>query len=120
MPATVAIVRPTPYQCGPTMPMATHLLGLAGCGHDGSWAEGSGHVAGVWLWAAAGAEDEAVVGGSEGELDIQRGRLRPVCLGAKPGAGDQGPQAAGDIAACFTTRPEDLTGWGICDTRPGW
>jgi hypothetical protein len=107
MPVPVPIVRPTPYRCGPTMPMAACLLGLTGGARDGAW-------------AAAGAEDEAVVGGSEGELDIQRGRLRPVCLGAKPGAGDQGPQAAGDIAACFTTRPEDLTGWGICDTPPGW
>jgi len=61
MPVTVPIVRPTPYRCGPTIPMATHLLGLARGVRDGAWAEGSGHVAEVWLWAAAGAE--AVVGG---------------------------------------------------------
>jgi hypothetical protein len=66
MPVTVAIVRPTPYRCGPTMPMATHFMELAGCARDGVWAGVSGGVDGVWLWAAAGAEDEAVVGGSEG------------------------------------------------------
>ena len=48
------------------MPMAARLLGLTGGARDGAWAEGSGDVAGVWLWAAAGAEDDAVVGGSEG------------------------------------------------------
>ena len=48
------------------MPMATYLTELADGARDGAWAEGSGHVAGVWLWAVVGDEDEAVVGGSEG------------------------------------------------------
>lgn len=46
------------------MPTAACLLGLTDGARAGAWAEGSGDVAGVWLWAAAGAEDEAVVGGS--------------------------------------------------------
>lgn len=64
MTVTVPIVGPTPYRCGPIMPLAACLLGLTGGARDGAWAEGSGDVAGVWLWAAA--EDEAVVGDSEG------------------------------------------------------